>query len=90
MNKVIVNGGDCMNGKKFSWLPVLIISIIVQHLIGIAILYVEVRTFPQLMMIILSYFHFLPISIIGGFIANHYLHQTFIRHWWNKRCNIRN
>lgn len=76
MNKVIVNGGDFMNGRKFSWLPVLFISMIVQLLIALIIGYVELRIFPQSIIFILSFFHILPIAIIGGYVANHY----YIKH----------
>jgi len=61
-----------MNGRKFSWLPVIVISMIVQLLIGLIIGYVELRIFPQSIIYILSFVHILPIAIIGGFVANHY------------------
>ncbi|WP_432361423.1 hypothetical protein [Sporosarcina sp. UB5] len=65
-----------MNGKKFTWLPVLLISLIVQHIFVLAIVYVEVRIFPESVITILSYFHFIPISLVGGYVANHY----YIKH----------
>ena len=61
-----------MNGKKFSWLPVLFISMIDQLLIGLSIGYLELRIFPQSIIFLLSFFHILPITIIGGYVANHY------------------
>lgn len=76
MNNVIVNGGNFMNGRKFNWLPVLFISMILQLLFGLTIGYVELRVFPQSIIFILSFFHIMPIAIIGGFVANHY----YIKH----------
>lgn len=65
-----------MNGRKFSWLPVIFISMIVQFLIGLTLVYIELRIFPQSIVFILSFFHILPIAIIGGYVANHY----YIKH----------
>ncbi|WP_203249299.1 hypothetical protein [Sporosarcina beigongshangi] len=61
-----------MNGRKFSWLPVLFISMLFQLLIGLILEYVELRIFPQSIMFIFSFSNILLIAIIGGYVANYY------------------
>lgn len=75
-NKVMINGGDCMNGKKFSRLPVLIISLIVQYFFLFVLVYVEDKIFPQSFFFWLIIINSLFVAIVGGIIANHY----YIKH----------
>jgi 4-hydroxybenzoate polyprenyltransferase len=65
-----------MNGKKFSWLPVLLISLIVQYLSMFALVYVEDKIFPQSFFFVLAVINTLMVALIGGIIANHY----YIKH----------
>lgn len=65
-----------MNGKKFSWLPVLLISLIVQSLAMITFVYLEARIFPSSFTFVLTIINILPVALTGGMVANHY----YIKH----------
>ena len=65
-----------MNGKKFRWLPVLIISLIVQYSFLFALAYVEDKIFPQSFFFSLAIINSFFVAIVGGIIANHY----YIKH----------
>ena len=65
-----------MIGKKFSWLPVLIISLIVQYSFFFALVYVEDKVFPPSFFFSLAIINYFFVAIVGGIIANH----CYIKH----------
>ena len=65
-----------MNGKKFSWLPVLLISLVAQYLLLEIIIYLELRIFPTLNHSITVFINFLVIAFLGGFLGIHYYFKS--------------
>ncbi|PZX04796.1 hypothetical protein C7437_10344 [Psychrobacillus insolitus] len=59
-----------MHRKKFNWLPALLITLIIQHLLFILFLYMEASVLPEAFQ---SFFILVVvIAILGGLIGTHF------------------
>ena len=61
-----------MKGKRFKWLPVILISLLAQFIILQFLLFIEVKLLPTMSFDLLIKINFFIIAIIGGLVAIRY------------------
>ena len=61
-----------MKGRKFDWLPVILLSLIVQFMILQFLLLIEIKLLPDMSYALLVKINFFIIAISGGLIAMRY------------------
>lgn len=61
-----------MKGKRFKWLPVILISLLAQFIILQFLLFIEVKLLPTMSFDLLIKLNFFIIAIIGGLVAIRY------------------
>ena len=61
-----------MKGKKFDWLGVILISLLVQFIVLQFLMYIEVKLLPAISFALLVKINFFVIAFIGGLVAMHY------------------
>ncbi len=61
-----------MKGKRFTWLPVILISLLAQFIILQFLLFIEVKLLPTMSFDLLIKINFFVIAIIGGLVAIRY------------------
>lgn len=61
-----------MKGKKFDWLGVILISLVVQFIVLQFLMFIEMKLLPTISFALLIKVNFFVIAFIGGLVVMHY------------------
>ena len=61
-----------MKGKRFKWLPVILLSLLAQFIVLQLLLFIEVKLLPTMPFDLLIKVNFFMIAILGGLVAIRY------------------
>lgn len=61
-----------MKGKKFDWLGVILLSLVVQFIVLQFLVFIEVKLLPTISFALLVKINFFVIALVAGLVAMHY------------------